>query len=200
MTTKQFIDHDTIPDDEVRSLEVARDLEGLILTNARLLAKLVHRYRYDLEFDELFSELLYIVIKDFEKYDESRGRFYHYCYWCVKTARSRLLKRLDAIYEPRHEGEYLEQVGEYRIDFEECYEEETFDKHDKLDFSDFLIYIENPKEREAVKLVMLQHRTLKQAAQVMGYSTEWIRQLKNAGVKNLRTAVLEEGYTVHDFF
>jgi len=160
---------------------------------------LVHRYRYELEFDELFSELLFIVIKDFEKYDETRGKFYTYCYWCIKTARSRLLRRIDTIHEPRHEGEYLTAVGEYRIDVEEQYEEDKFEKHDKLDFGDFLLYIENTKERHAVDLVMIQHKTLKQAALVMGYSTEWVRQLKNSGVEKLKTAIIEEGYTIHDF-
>jgi RNA polymerase sigma factor (sigma-70 family) len=198
LTTKQFIDHDVISDDEVRELELARDLEGLILTNARLLAKLVHRYRYDLGFDELFSELLFVVIRDFNKFDAERGRFYHYCYWSIKTARSMLLKRMDTIYEPNHEGERLEKVGECYADHE-IYEEEHFEKHDKLDFRDFLIYIDNPKEQEAVDLVMIQNMTLKQASLIMGYSTEWIRQLKNEGVKNLKTAIIEEGFTVDDF-
>jgi len=54
LTTKQFIDHDVVPAAEMRELEASRDLEGLILTNARLLANLVHRYKYELEFDELF--------------------------------------------------------------------------------------------------------------------------------------------------
>jgi RNA polymerase sigma factor (sigma-70 family) len=183
-------------------LEIDRDLEGLILANARLIASLAHRYKGESDFAEMFSEIVYLIATGFDKYDETRGRFYHFCYWCAKSATGRVIRNSRTITEPGPKPlstpARLAKVGEHEID-RELRQGVDYLEHDKISISKFLIYIEDLKQRTAVQMVMLERRTLKQAGEAMKLSPERVRQLKNSGIKALRYALWEEGYTMEDF-
>jgi len=174
-----------IPSDiQLQEMERNRDFWGLMKAHTRMCFWLAWRYGTEYETQwELTSRIIHAAVKEFHRYDETRGRFYTFLYWRAKHAHA------DSKREALNSGTWrdledmLRRYGKHHAGCDDAANPNF--PSDKCKASELLSCL-TPLERDCVKLHCLEGKTLKKAGKELGYSCEWVRRNRNEGLKKLR--------------
>jgi len=174
-----------IPSDiQLQEMERKRDFWGLMKAHTRMCYWLAWKYRTEYETQwELTSRIIHSAVKEFHKYDSSRGRFYTFLYWQARAAHANSRDEALNYHHGRDTKRLLRKLEAVANTYDDTANPNF--PSDKCRASELLSCL-TPLERDCVRLHCLEGHTLKKAGKELGYSCEWVRRNRDEGLKKLR--------------
>jgi RNA polymerase sigma factor (sigma-70 family) len=160
------------------------DKEKIITENSGLVKSISSKYcHYGVGFDDLYQEGVIGIMEAAERFDETKGaKFSTYATYYIKGSILDYLKKEKSINIIDLDIYENENIEFYSIGNESARKKEDDDEKNVL-----VIPGDFPEPEKAVlKMSLVEGRTFKEIALVLGISREKVRQLKQKGLRRLK--------------